>query len=51
MKKCCKFLREHAIKMINFEKKKLKLLTKEQQQSHENAKFVIPVKKNLKINI
>ena len=39
MKKFCEFLREHAMKIINFEKKKMKLLTKEQQESHENAKF------------
>ena len=44
MKKFCEFLREHAMKIINFKKKKLKLLTKEQQESCENAK-------KLKINI
>ena len=38
MKKFCESLREHAMKMINFKKKKVKLLTKEQQESHENAK-------------
>ena len=37
MKKFCKFLREHAIKMIYL--KKVKLLTKEQQESYENAKI------------
>ena len=30
MKKFCEFLREHAMKIINFEKKKMKFLTKEQ---------------------
>ena len=30
MKKFCKSLREHAVKIINFKKKKMKLLTKEQ---------------------
>ena len=32
-------LREHALKIINFKSKKMKLLTKEQQESHENAKI------------
>ena len=39
MKKFCEFLREHAMKIINFKKKKIKLLTKEQQESHENIKI------------
>ena len=39
MKKFCEFLREHAMKIINFKKKKRKLLTKEQQESFENAKL------------
>ena len=43
MKKFCESLRENAMKINNFIKKKLKLLTKIQ-------KFVISVKKNLKIN-
>ena len=30
MKKFCKFLRKHAMKIIDFKKKKMKLLTKEQ---------------------
>ena len=38
MKKCCESLREHAIKIINFKKKKMKLLTKEQQESFEICK-------------
>ena len=37
-KKFCPSLREHAMKIINFKKKKLKLLTKEKQESDENAK-------------
>ena len=37
MKKFCEFLKEHT--MINFQKKKMKLLTKEQQESYENAKI------------
>ena len=35
--KFCQFLREHEIKIIDFKKKKMKLLTKEQQGSYENA--------------
>ena len=38
MKKYCESLREHAMKIINFKTKKMKLLTKEQQESYENAK-------------
>ena len=37
MKKFSEFLREHAMKIINFkQKKKMKLLTKEQQESYDN---------------
>ena len=32
MKKCCESLREHAMEIINFKKKKMKLLTNEQQK-------------------
>ena len=39
MKKFCKSLSEHAMKMINFKKKKMKLLTKQHQESYENAKM------------
>ena len=39
MKNFCGFLREYAMKIINFKKKKMKLLTKEQQESYENAKL------------
>ena len=35
----CEFLREHKIKIIYLKKKKMKLLTKEQQESYENAKI------------
>ena len=33
------FLREHAMKIINFKTKKMRLLTKEQQGSYENAQI------------
>ena len=39
MKKFCESLREHSMKVINFKKKKMKLLTKKQQESYENAKI------------
>ena len=39
MKRFCEYLREHAMKIINFKKKKKKLLTKEQLESYENAKI------------
>ena len=39
MKKFCEFIREHAMKIISFDKKKMKLLTKEQQESYENEKI------------
>ena len=47
----CEFLREHAMKIINFKKKKMKLLTKKQQESYENAKICFICKKKLKLNI
>ena len=39
MKKFCESLREHKMKIMNFKKKKLKLLTKGQQESYENARI------------
>ena len=51
MKTFCESLGEHAIKIISFKKKKLKLLTKEQQESYENAKICYICKENLKINM
>ena len=36
--KFCESLREHAVKIINFNKKKMKLL-KEQQESNENSEI------------
>ena len=46
MKKFCESLREDAMKIINFKKKKMKLLTKEQQESYENAKTCYICKDN-----
>ena len=39
MKRSCEFSREHAMKILNFKKKKMKLLSKEQQGSYGNAKI------------
>ena len=39
LKKFCESLREHAMEMISFKKKKLKLLPKKQQESYEKAKI------------
>ena len=39
IKKFCESLREHAMKIINFKKKNMKLITKERQESYENAKI------------
>ena len=39
MKKFRESLREHVLATINFKKKKLKLLTKEQKESYEDANF------------
>ena len=39
MKRFYEILREHAMKIIKFRKKKMKLLTKEPQESYENAQI------------
>ena len=49
MKKFCKSLREHAMKVINFKKKKMKLLTKGKKDSYENSYCCICKKKEKKI--
>ena len=36
LKEFCESLREHAMKIINFKKEKMKLITKEQQESYEH---------------
>ena len=47
MKKFCESLRKHAMKIINFKKEKVKSLTKEQQESYENAKICYICKENI----
>ena len=39
MKKFCKSLREDTMKINNFEKKKMKSLTNEQQESNQKTKI------------
>ena len=49
--KFCESLREHAIKIINFKKEKMKLLTKSSRNQMKIQKSFIFVNKNLKISI
>ena len=48
MKTVCEFLREQVMKIIDFKKKKMKLLTKKQQDSYEYAKICNTCKEKLK---
>ena len=47
----CKDLREHAMKIINYEKKKIVPLTTKEEICYNKEKIVIYVKKNLIIMI
>ena len=47
VKKFCKFLIEHATGIINFEKEKNKLLTKEQQEPYQNAQVCYVCKEKI----
>ena len=51
MKKFCKDLREHAMKIINYEKKKMIPLTTEEKIYHNKQKICIYAKKNLMLVI
>ena len=51
MKKFCKDLREHAMKIINYEKKRMVPLTTEEKIHYNKKKYVIYVKKNSVIMI
>ena len=48
MKRFCEVLRKQAMKIINFRKKKIKLLSKEKQESYENAKICYIIKEKFK---
>ena len=39
MEKFCELLEKQAMKIINFKERKMKLLTKQQLESYENAKI------------
>ena len=47
MKKFCKSLREDTMKINNFEKKKMKSLTNEQQESNQKTKIYSICKENV----
>ena len=47
MKKFCEFLGEHAKNIIDFEKKKMLMVTKEELTSHQNAKLCKKLCKNI----
>ena len=49
IKKFCESLREHSIRIINFKKKTMKLLTKEQQELYQNAKICYLCKEKFEI--
>ena len=51
MKNICLDLREHATKIINYEKKEMIPLTKKKRKSIISKKFVIYVKKDLVLMI
>ena len=50
MKNICESLREYAMEIINL-KKKMKLLTKEQQKWYQNAKISYIYNKKIMINL
>ena len=49
IKNFCEPLREHAMKITNFKKNKMKFLTKEQGESYENEKICYTCKEQFKI--
>ena len=50
MKKFCESLREHAVKIFNFENEKMTPLTDVQKESHETAKICYICKTSSEIN-
>ena len=48
MKRFCEVIRKQAMKIINFRKKKIKSLSKEKQESYENAKICYIIKEKFK---
>ena len=50
MKTFCKDLREHATKIINYEKKKMIPLTKKEEENHNKQKVCYICKKEFDMN-
>ena len=48
--KVCEFLRKHVMKIANYEKKKMELLTNEQHRSNKNAKMFFVCKNKCEYN-
>ena len=51
MEMFCEYLRKHAMKIINFKKKNMKLSTTVQQKSYENVQICYIYNENLKVII
>ena len=51
IEKFCKDLKEHAIRIINYEKKEMIPLTDEENKSYESKKYVTYTKKSLVLMI
>ena len=51
MEKFCESLREHAMKIVNLKKEKMKLSTKKQQECYENAGINCIGEEKLKMSI
>ena len=51
MKNFCLDLREHATKIVNYEKKEMILLTKEEEKKHHKQKVCHICKKDLMLMI
>ena len=47
MERFCRDLRDHAMKVFNYEEKEMILLTDKESKSYENQKFATYVKTNL----
>ena len=50
MNRFCESLGKYAMKIINFKKKKMRLLAKEQQESYENTEIFYTCREKFKIN-
>ena len=48
LKRLCEYVRTSTMKIISFENKKIKLLTKEEQKLYKNAKKMLYLSRKLK---